>query len=330
MVGMESQPRILKPGALTYLGVLVILGLQIAGSLWWYAKLASDRESAFTVLLFTGSAILPHFFMSLLLALCLPFRVIEPGRKARYGFGYDVNLIDRFTSSVMHWTVGFWFFQIFAKEVGRPETASGWVAALTLLFLPGLVLMGTGLFTFLGKTSHREHLIVGDLTRKKVQAKIDFANELQANALGLASGVTSLVQEAREWSASAPEQRRQLQELQVPGVYVYTYPQYRENPTNGRFLCKIGMTNTTIKERVGRQNRQTEVPEDIEVLLVFQTAMALELEKNIHEAFKDKRQKTKKGGTEWFWTTPQEILDLVGSKPWFVDNTYQDDSYKVS
>lgn len=89
-----------------------------------------------------------------------------------------------------------------------------------------------------------------------------------------------------------------------PGVYVYSYPQYLSMEAvspDGRAFYKIGASGS-IADRVERQGRQTEVPEDLVLVRAFYSDEPFELEKKFHNILKaaNMHQKTTQGGVEWF------------------------------
>jgi len=98
------------------------------------------------------------------------------------------------------------------------------------------------------------------------------------------------------------EPNRELE--QKPGVYVYSYPQYLAMETispGGTALYKIGASGS-VAQRLERQKRQTEVPEDLVLVRVFYHDDPFEIEKKIHNILKaaNMHQKTTQGGVEWF------------------------------
>lgn len=91
---------------------------------------------------------------------------------------------------------------------------------------------------------------------------------------------------------------------QRPGVYVYSYPQYLSMESvspDGRAFYKIGASGS-VANRVERQKRQTEVPEDLVLVRVFYDDNPFELEEKFHSILRaaNMHQKTTQGGVEWF------------------------------
>ena len=97
-------------------------------------------------------------------------------------------------------------------------------------------------------------------------------------------------------AADAPEAK--------PGVYVYSYPQYLSMESvspNGTAFYKIGASGR-VANRIERQARQTEVPEDLVLVRVFYDENPFELEAKFHSILRaaNMHQKTTQGGVEWF------------------------------
>lgn len=89
-----------------------------------------------------------------------------------------------------------------------------------------------------------------------------------------------------------------------PGVYVYSYPQYLSMEAvspDGRAFYKIGASGR-VANRIERQARQTEVPEDLVLVRVFYDENPFELEAKFHSILRaaNMHQKTTQGGVEWF------------------------------
>lgn len=98
------------------------------------------------------------------------------------------------------------------------------------------------------------------------------------------------------------ESKRELE--RKPGVYVYSYPQYLSMESispGGTALYKIGASGS-VAQRIERQQRQTEVPEDLVLVRVFYHDDPFEVERKIHNILKaaNMHQKTTQGGVEWF------------------------------
>lgn len=108
-------------------------------------------------------------------------------------------------------------------------------------------------------------------------------------------------------TASQPIQTPPAQPTEAeakPGVYVYSYPQYLSMESvspNGTAFYKIGASGR-VANRIERQARQTEVPEDLVLVRVFYDENPFELEAKFHSILRaaNMHQKTTQGGVEWF------------------------------
>lgn len=92
-------------------------------------------------------------------------------------------------------------------------------------------------------------------------------------------------------------------------VYAYSFPSHI---VSGKFPIKVGMTSRPdVVKRIDEQMTGTSMPERAKVLLVFRVPNGLRAEKAFHSALKSKGQhKSDAVGTEWFKTTPNELLEL--------------------
>lgn len=102
-----------------------------------------------------------------------------------------------------------------------------------------------------------------------------------------------------------------------PGVYVYSYPQYLSMEAvspDGRAFYKIGASGK-VANRVERQKRQTEVPEDLVLVRVFYDENPFELEEKFHSILRaaNMHQKTTQGGVEWFSCNLATIDAIAGA-----------------
>jgi len=102
----------------------------------------------------------------------------------------------------------------------------------------------------------------------------------------------------------------------TPGVYVYTYPQYLITELlgpDGRTLFKVGASQATEK-RLAQQRRQTEVPEDIEIIRVYPSQHCFDDEYHFHTVLSQAghHHKTTRAGTEWFRTS-LPMLDAIAA-----------------
>lgn len=101
----------------------------------------------------------------------------------------------------------------------------------------------------------------------------------------------------------------------APGVYIYSYPKYLkegEKDDDHVTYYKIGKSRN-VADRIKTQNRETSVPEDIEIIDVFYTADPVSLENNIHRVLHSLglHHKSKKGGVEWFVCSVTTIRAIV-------------------
>ncbi len=92
-----------------------------------------------------------------------------------------------------------------------------------------------------------------------------------------------------------------------PSVYWYTFPAYKR--PDGPYPIKIGRGNNP-DQRIHQQ--VTAMPEMAEILGTYAHVDAPNLERALHAilALRNKR-KNDAPGTEWFLTTPQEIIRLI-------------------
>lgn len=115
-------------------------------------------------------------------------------------------------------------------------------------------------------------------------------------------------------SNNSAAQRAARRRTQIAGVYVYTYPQYLLTEIladDQRTLYKVGASQATDR-RIERQRRETEVPEDIEIIRIYPTQTPFEDEAHFHTILKaaDQHHKTTRAGTEWFRTS-LPMLDAI-------------------
>ncbi|WP_243224560.1 GIY-YIG nuclease family protein [Microbacterium sp. CIAB417] len=106
---------------------------------------------------------------------------------------------------------------------------------------------------------------------------------------------------------------RRVENIESAGVYAYSYPTHIESKNEDkRFLIKIGR-GIDMKARVGQQARRTEVPEDLVLLRTYPSTNPVELERKVHQHFKDKGQhhKTTYGGSEWFRVSLSELDEAL-------------------
>lgn len=95
-------------------------------------------------------------------------------------------------------------------------------------------------------------------------------------------------------------------------VYAYYLPTYRrlaEIAGDSRWPMKVGMTTTSVSTRIGGQ--LTALPEGPVVGVVLRSSNAALLEKVLHGILSIRgRQVNNGGGTEWFLTSPDELVSL--------------------
>ena len=126
----------------------------------------------------------------------------------------------------------------------------------------------------------------------------------------------NMEEERSRENAEIELREREWTQINVPGVYVYTYPHYKrfpvlttDNPdTSPRTFLKIGKSDRDMAKRIASQNR-TSMPESPLVLRMYGVPpngnTVDEIEKTIHSHLNaaDHNRNTQKGaGTEWFLT----------------------------
>lgn len=128
--------------------------------------------------------------------------------------------------------------------------------------------------------------------------------ELLSTKLKALEGQTPSAHSPSESAPSLSVNRSEVALAAKPGVYVYSYPQYLSMESvspDGRAFYKIGASGK-VANRVERQKRQTEVPEDLVLVRVFYDENPFELEEKFHSILRaaNMHQKTTQGGVEWF------------------------------
>lgn len=116
----------------------------------------------------------------------------------------------------------------------------------------------------------------------------------------------------------AKQQTKDVEEQNVPGIYVYTLPHYLRypfDPGSGRTLLKVGRSERDTFQRVAGQTRITALPEDPVLLRVYPTELGQSagVEANFHSWLDDAnhdRSRSRRGGTEWFLTSLR-FLDRI-------------------
>lgn len=101
-------------------------------------------------------------------------------------------------------------------------------------------------------------------------------------------------------------------------LYVYYLPTYKDVDlkSGGKlFRCKIGKSEKNLQERLKYQT--TAQPEALVEALVVRTKHASDLERLVHAVLKHRKKvqgedvKKRTGGAEWFFTTPEQVLDII-------------------
>ena len=142
----------------------------------------------------------------------------------------------------------------------------------------------------------------------------EFESDLTENALE--------TDESGEFGNEVPVQSEDVLEIKPEielgsgkgAVYLYYFPTYRrmaeqDGETNWR--CKIGKSEGNPLGRISNQVG-TSLPEVHHVALVVRTPDATSLEATLHGALKQrKRTVSDAPGTEWFFTTPEEVLSII-------------------
>lgn len=158
------------------------------------------------------------------------------------------------------------------------------------------------------------------LLKDYLNKKLEEAKELNRKQFSKDSSSTV---NTTEPTPVAPQSTAPVQEVVTPvssnveakpGVYVYSYPQYLAMEAispEGRGLYKIGASGS-VAQRVERQRRQTEVPEDLVLVRTFYSDEPFELEAKFHNILKaaNMHQKSTQGGTEWF-SAPLAMIDAI-------------------
>lgn len=113
-----------------------------------------------------------------------------------------------------------------------------------------------------------------------------------------------------------PEPQTESKTARKPGVYVYSYNLYLENPVSfedKRTLFKVGASEYNVESRIATQQNKTPVPDDMTVLRVFECSDAIKEEKKFHRLLTaaGHAHDTNTGGTEWFLTW-LEFIDAIG------------------
>jgi T5orf172 domain len=97
-------------------------------------------------------------------------------------------------------------------------------------------------------------------------------------------------------------------------IYLYYYDTYKKHAllnNSDIWECKIGRTDRDPLERVLSQ-ASTALPEKPHISILIYTDNPGDLEKNIHTTLKlRKREIIASPGNEWFFTSPDEVTDLV-------------------
>jgi hypothetical protein len=148
--------------------------------------------------------------------------------------------------------------------------------------------------------------------------------------------------EAEESEDLTIQKRTQTAEKQgVAGIYVYTLPHYRKHPVEpapsgdsaDRTLMKVGMSDSDVVQRFNRQQRNTALPEDPDLLRIYVgDGDMLQVEQRFHRLLRaaDHRQNSgRQSGTEWFLTSLKFLdaiaIDLGMSVLYAVDDAISDE-----
>lgn len=112
-----------------------------------------------------------------------------------------------------------------------------------------------------------------------------------------------------------------------PGVYVYTYSLYLDNPISpedGRTLFKIGASHVDVHQRLAAQKNQTPVPDDMQTLRIFSCGDAIKEEQKFHRILTAAvhHHDNPRAGTEWFLTR-LELIDAIAESLGLFDSFEQ-------
>ncbi|GAA2036356.1 hypothetical protein GCM10009720_16150 [Yaniella flava] len=222
-------------------------------------------------------------------------------------------LTDRFISDVFELLDEDMTSTEMARHFGhdKPWNVEKHLHAIDMIYDPSLA-------TNFGKQVHSyakgaaRDILMFDISpglRKHLHQVIDTEPKLSDHSPKQPLPGNGILVDPREW----------LDEETVPGVYVYTYPQYLITELlsdDERTLFKVGASQATSR-RLEQQRRQTEVPEDIEIIRVYPSDHCFEDEVHFHNILKraGHHQKTTRAGTEWFRTSLpmiDAIADALG------------------
>ncbi|WP_032375254.1 GIY-YIG nuclease family protein [Rhodococcoides fascians] len=129
------------------------------------------------------------------------------------------------------------------------------------------------------------------------------ANDIGAQEAEIDTAVTASVAAERE---------------NTPGIYVYTLPHYikhRVDEVSRRTFLKVGHSARDTYYRAKSQGRLTALPEDPILLRIYPTDASAEIERLFHSWLEDAdhaRSRTRRGGSEWFLTSPK-FLDRIAA-----------------
>lgn len=204
--------------------------------------------------------------------------------------------------------------KIIAQKVGHKTTSNVSIFTTALDYLYGKKTMETRMYKSLEQLEYR----------LKEWTAQPHSKELQQHLHKLAVETKMLRGENSIFSDE--ELIAMTHNLKEPGVYVYTYPQYLLSEAfdeHNRTLFKIGASGN-LDNRIARQARQTEVPEDLVTVRMFPTKNAFDKEEHFHNILTaaGHHHKTTSGGVEWFRTnisTIDAIAQAIG-----LENVEQD------
>lgn len=144
--------------------------------------------------------------------------------------------------------------------------------------------------------------------RLRIRMGIEVREHSEVFAATKVEGVVVVGLAATEDDAAAEaEEAEQQEQGSVPAIYWYTFPAYKR--PSGPYPIKVGK-GTHPLARITQQ--VTSMPEQPEVLGTFEHPEADNLERAVQYVLKVRgKRKADAPGTEWFNTTPDEVVKLV-------------------
>lgn len=166
----------------------------------------------------------------------------------------------------------------------------------------------------------------GFLTRHASRLSPQARAVLESRIASLREAAARLVDSGAEEVEDAKVQRktRELEQAAVPGIYVYTLPDYFRHPVAppgedtlaDRTLMKVGKSDSDVIRRFNEQRRTTALPEDPWLLRVYsddgdmyQTEQAFF---RLLRAADHRQNVGRTSGTEWFLTS-LKFLDAIAA-----------------